>query len=310
VLTKSRTIKKKDIFEDGTERTYLSNVVPLKNELGRIIGKAAITLDVSSSEPAKESKLRDLEEKANLCKVYAAGIAHELRTPLATIQTLAATLDQILPVLLEAYNAAEKKDLLGDNFLNSAQKLAALDIAGMLLNAANSASSYIDIAMVQLGGKEVDPTQFQRLSIADCLFVIKDSYSFIGNEEELVHFDEARDFEFQGDVNLLKHVINNLLKNALYYLRAFNKKDPKIDIWFEQGNKFNILHFRDNGAGIPREVLPHIFEPFYSKRPGGSGIGLSLSKALVDKMGGNITCDSVEGEYTHFKIYLPRLEKA
>jgi len=66
------------------------------------------------------------------------------------------------------------------------------------------------------------------------------------------------------------------------------------------------LFVRDNGLGIPVDEIPHIFKPFYSNRPGGSGLGLALSRQLIESQGGRISVTSIPRLNTTFKITIPR----
>lgn len=83
------------------------------------------------------------------------------------------------------------------------------------------------------------------------------------------------------------------------------------DIWVAEGSKdddFNYLHIRDTAKGISPEKTKIIFEPFYSERKGGTGIGLACSKQLVEAAGGSIDCQGELGKYTHFIIKFPKID--
>ena len=77
-----------------------------------------------------------------------------------------------------------------------------------------------------------------------------------------------------------------------------------------------IVDVEDNGQGIPAEDVPHLFERFYrpdvsrSRASGGSGLGLSIVKGLVEAHGGTVTVDSEEGKGTRFRIALPEAPEA
>ena len=68
-----------------------------------------------------------------------------------------------------------------------------------------------------------------------------------------------------------------------------------------------LVSFRDNGVGIEPEVLPHIFDAFYTtkERGRGTGLGLSISHSIIEDHGGRIEVDSVPGEGSEFRVYLP-----
>jgi len=65
------------------------------------------------------------------------------------------------------------------------------------------------------------------------------------------------------------------------------------------------LEFRDNGPGIPEEILPQVFTPFFTTKPGGTGIGLTLVRKIVVMSGGSIIIDSEPGQGARVKLRLP-----
>ena len=99
----------------------------------------------------------------------------------------------------------------------------------------------------------------------------------------------------------------NLLKNAIYYVKAANKGNMKgvIQIWLESDGKYNVLHFKDVGKGMPEATLHHVFDPFFTKTDHGAGIGLTFCKSVMESYGGKIGCASKEGEFTEFVLSFP-----
>jgi two-component system sensor histidine kinase BaeS len=101
-------------------------------------------------------------------------------------------------------------------------------------------------------------------------------------------------------------VISNLLTNAIHY----NKESGEVRIKTELQNGRATLTVQDTGLGISPEALPHIFTRFYRADPsrtGGSshsGLGLAISKAIIDAHGGTISVESVAGEGTTFIVRL------
>ena len=69
------------------------------------------------------------------------------------------------------------------------------------------------------------------------------------------------------------------------------------------------IRFRDSGAGIPPEVLTHIFEPFYTTKEEGTGLGLAISYTIIERQGGTMQVESEVGRGTLFTICLPRAEQ-
>ena len=136
-----------------------------------------------------------------------------------------------------------------------------------------------------------------------CLNEALQRYVFQGSERDLVFCDIDNDFYFVGDKILVVHVLFNLFKNALYYIASAQK--GKIYIRLEKRENKNLLYFKDTGKGIAKDVLPYIFDRFYSKTEGGVGIGLSFCKMAMEWMGGDIICRSIENEYTEFVLHFP-----
>lgn len=113
-----------------------------------------------------------------------------------------------------------------------------------------------------------------------------------------------------GDTSKLQQIFLNLLNNAIYAIieRHGNKKGGRLDFTAESGGPgWALLKVRDNGTGIPREVLTNIYTPFFTTKPPekGTGLGLAVCYGLVESMGGTIEVFSREGEITVFSILLP-----
>ncbi len=98
----------------------------------------------------------------------------------------------------------------------------------------------------------------------------------------------------------------NLIKNAT---EALDKQmDPVIGISVKRILHQVSIEIYNTGPAIPSDVLEKIFVPFYSTKPEGSGIGLSLSRQIIHNHGGQIAVESEEGKGTTFKLMLPVLE--
>jgi two-component system OmpR family sensor kinase len=108
-----------------------------------------------------------------------------------------------------------------------------------------------------------------------------------------------------GDRDLLFLAIYNLVENALKFARA----DDTVELRAREDGRFVILEVADTGPGITAEELPHVWEELYRGTNGrgipGSGLGLSLVKAVVERHEGDITLDSRPGQGTLVSIHLP-----
>ena len=117
-----------------------------------------------------------------------------------------------------------------------------------------------------------------------------------GPDKLLIMADEAQ----------LKQVLINLVKNAIEAIA--DEKEALIDISVKRILHQVSIEIYNTGPAIPSDVLEKIFVPFYSTKPEGSGIGLSLSRQIISNHGGQIGVDSREGKGTTFKLMLPVLD--
>jgi two-component system, NtrC family, nitrogen regulation sensor histidine kinase NtrY len=106
-----------------------------------------------------------------------------------------------------------------------------------------------------------------------------------------------------ADEKLLEQVIINLINNSRHAL--MNTENPEIVISAKTENDQVLIEVKDNGTGIPEDVIGNIFIPFFTTRAEGSGIGLSLSRQIMRLHGGNISVKSRPGVETIFTLKLP-----
>jgi signal transduction histidine kinase len=113
--------------------------------------------------------------------------------------------------------------------------------------------------------------------------------------------------EIKGDPKSLHRVFFNILTNAIRY----TKPDGTIKVRLKKRESLAIVSISDTGIGISKESLPHIFKRFYrvdkvrSREDGGSGLGLSICKQIIDIHKGTIEVESISGEGSTFTILLP-----
>lgn len=128
-------------------------------------------------------------------------------------------------------------------------------------------------------------------------------YCFFKNEKQLVSL-EGEDFKVFIDKNVFKHVLFNLIKNAIFFIKKAQK--GKIKIILQQEYDKDIIIFEDTGYGIKEEYMRDIFKKFYSRRRKGTGMGLYFCKKALEHYDATITCESVFMEYTRFLIVFSR----
>ncbi len=121
------------------------------------------------------------------------------------------------------------------------------------------------------------------------------SMTFDDNEESLFCY---------GDANQLKRVLLNVLLNSVEACA----EGGQIRITLEINNNYGIVHIFDNGSGIPAAIISKIFDPYFTTKRIGTGLGLSLSKKIIDQHGGTIGVVSNGSGLTEFTIRLPLAE--
>ncbi len=105
------------------------------------------------------------------------------------------------------------------------------------------------------------------------------------------------------DSRLLRQIVLNLIRNAMDVVPAQSGQVMVITSVTADGGEVCV---DDNGPGIQPDVLPHIFEPFFTTKQDGTGLGLAVVAQIVEEHGGTLTCQSLPGKGTTFRIRLPR----
>ncbi len=234
----------------------------------------------------------------------AATIAHEMRTPLATIRNQSRVLAKCLPDLLAGYQSAVEHQHI-DQRLQPAQ----LQYLGKLtqhIEAEISRSNFIvDMMLASARAGTLNRSDFAHHSIKKCVEEALACYPFESSMRDKVVVKAAEDFTFFGSDVLLVYVLYNLFKNSLHAIKSAGRGEVEI-AFFTNGNSKQLL-VTDTGSGIPDDVLPHVFEPFYSTRHngGGTGMGLAFCQRVITAFGGKIHCESQAGRYTRFSLLFP-----
>ncbi|MFT5469240.1 MAG: two-component system phosphate regulon sensor histidine kinase PhoR [Verrucomicrobiales bacterium] len=214
--------------------------------------------------------------------------AHELRTPLSVIQGYLEMLDQIDDMQIPAQRAIEK-------MLRHSQRLSRL----------------VD-DMLTISRLESEPRlRRESFRLADCAAdAIESLKPIIEAQQARVKFDfPDPEITINGDRFYWEQIFLNLLENALKYNQ---REGLKLAIRHRGTESEDIIEIRDNGVGIPKRDLAHVFERFYrvdkhhSQGTPGTGLGLSIVKRAVAAHGGEIRVESTPGIRTSFIITLGR----
>ena len=231
--------------------------------------------------------LNRLEEAFVLQKSFVSHASHELRTPLTVM------MGQIEVTRLQG-RTAEEYELAFDGLLDEVKNMIRL-VNGLLeLAQANSDTVALNFQPVRID-ELLWQAQSHILNAKPAYQITIDFANLPSQEEELV---------IVGEASLLQTAFQNLMENGCKYSVDGRMS---VEILFEQGQIQ--LTFSDLGYGIPANDLPHIFEPFYRSEStmtiSGHGIGLALTKRIVELHQGHIRVDSKVGQGTIFWITLP-----
>ncbi|NLK43165.1 MAG: HAMP domain-containing histidine kinase [Tissierellia bacterium] len=225
-----------------------------------------------------------LAKQESIRKKYAQDISHELRTPLTTLKSH-------LEAILDGIWEANEEHL------------------GVLMAEIDRLSNLVDELKNSFRAREIDfilnKTTF---SISKEIPLIVTNFIPLYEKRACsIEMDIEDNVFINMDREKLRQIIYNLLSNSLKFL----KKDGRVKVVLRKENNKSIIKVIDNGLGIKKEDLPLIFDRFYTSResweenPDGSGLGLSITKSIIEAHNGTIDIDSIYGEGTKVTIVLP-----
>lgn len=240
-------------------------------------------------------------EKVRTAAAIGSNIAHELRTPLASIRSLAAGMRRHLPELIAGYEKARAQNLVQDEI--SARQIAQITKAlSTIESEVEYSNTVIDMLLINTADKPLAGLEYDVFTASSVMSESFDRYPFNNAAERaLIDLVVEEDFEIHAPRLLVVHVLFNLIKNALYYVQRAGKGSITISCAPRR------ITVHDTGSGISAIAKAQVFERFYTTtRTGqGAGIGLSFCKMVMESVGGSITFDSLEGEYTTFILDFP-----
>jgi PAS domain S-box-containing protein len=314
VMEKNEILSQEEPIEDittGQTKYFAAVKAPLHDDEGNVIGLVGTSIDITAKKKQEELEKQKivLDEKIKVLQLMGGAVAHELRTPLAAIRLAAQSIERILPKLFQAYHAALDNKLIKP-ITHEVQFRIIETVFKNIQEEVNASNTFIDNMLLNIQNLAADPKDMEILSMKKCVEDSISRFPFDEKAEKFTKVDVEYDFFFRGMPILMQHVIFNLLRNSIYYVLESTKDGAGITIWTQHGeDDWNELHFKDTGTGISEEHMKHVFERFFSKRYHGTGVGLAFCKQVITQFGGTITCDSKEGEYTHFTMRFPPVDE-
>ena len=250
--------------------------------------------DITPRKRAEQELLGALQREKELNEMktrFVSTVSHEFRTPLSTILSSA----ELLRLYPDKLDDKEKLNLLNGIEDGTKRMRRLLD---EVLTLGRAESGVLQLRPVQLALSELCGKVVAELRIGE------------GKQHTIVFEDRFGHETAELDENLLRHILNNLLANAIKYSApgttvklAVDRADDKVRLTVE-----------DSGIGIPAEDQPRLFESFHrasnvQSRPG-TGLGLAIVKKSVDLHGGSITFDTKVDAGTRFYVTLPLKARA
>lgn len=312
------TLKKKQVWQgkiknkakNGEIFVDKTTIVPILDEEDKVLEYIAIRQDITDlykheeflkKRVAEEVKKNLSEAKFSTIGKMAAGITHEINTPLTYIKGNLELMAQDIRSLDDSIQT--KQYLLEDidTVLNGVNRIATIvesmrEVASQRSDVFlkhNLYSSLITALTISYNKAK----QISRIKIIDSFFEIgmdKEKYQYIAS------------FQVQRMEQVFIIIINNAL-DALLHIDDFEQRELQITIK-DEPKAFHII-FLDNAGGIDPAILPNIFEPFQStKEAGGMGIGLNVAQKIVHDHDGLLLASNVHGG-AQFEIVLPKLQR-
>ncbi|MBN1103994.1 MAG: response regulator [Deltaproteobacteria bacterium] len=272
---------------------YLTKPVELEHLLGKIIQAYEKILREEEKKRDAEFKAR-IEQQMVACErlaslgTLAAGVAHEINNPLAIIKEAAGWM----------------KVLLGKDELAGMARKEDLERALSKIEASVERVRRITHQLLGFVRKEESAV----LEI-DLPVLMEEAVGLVGREAahkdiEITQGVEPGVGRIVSDPFQIRQVLLNLLTNAVHA----TGRGGTVAVSIENREEAVAVMVRDTGAGIPRENLERIFEPFFSTKPPGQGTGLGLfvSRGIAERLGGSLHVESRLGEGSVFRLLLPR----
>src|SRR3989338_2250738 len=297
-------------FEDTSAAIILTRKAPKKDRTGQVTGLLGISIDITERKKLEEklriSQVREAAEKSRetSMRAMAGSIAHDMRTPLSAILMAAGGVKKVMPRLIQAYKMAQEANLEDLPLVRKDHIEILNEVMNHIENESQFALSMITSTLEAVNDGGLDTQRFENISMADCVTTAIGMYGYKTSEDkDKVHVQSDQDFMFWGKKEVMMNTLFNLMKNSFHFIAEAQKGE--ITIWLESSGDQNYVHFKDTGPGMSADVLQHLFEPFFTHREGGTGLGLNFCKKAMDAFKGEIRCDSKEGEYTEFVMRFP-----
>ena len=291
-LIKENDSNTKLLKDEDNKRILQINIFPL-GESGRIIGTLIKAFDITQTYENSQ-KLKRAEQLASLTTL-AAGVAHEIKNPLGSISIYIQLIEKII-----------KKNIDNSSqcFLELKDYCAIIkEEIGRLEDTINS--FLFSVRKLELNLEEININSLI-LSTVDFL-----KYEIENNNINIeIKFDRDN-LIMRIDERYIKQSLINIIQNAIDSILEKNEKNYKkeIQIKLKTVDNFALIIIEDNGMGIKEELLPKIFEPYFTTKRHGTGLGLTNVARIIEAHNGNINIESEYKKGTKVIIKLPLMQE-
>ena len=272
-----------DMSNSGSNLILNAYFSPIQRESGFVSGLVCVLHDVTSQQKEEQER-----------KEFVSNVSHELRTPLTSVKSYVEALSdgawqdkEIAPQFLKVVQDETERMI---RMINDLLSLSRMDAGTTKLNL-----EYVNI-------NELFNYILNRFDM-----IIKKGEDPKKKKYTIERFFTKKDLWVEIDTDKFTQVIDNIMNNAIKY----SPDGGVITARLLETHNHVIMSISDQGLGIPRKDLSHIFDRFFrvdkarSRKQGGTGLGLAISKEVVNMLGGQIWVDSVEGKGSTFYISLP-----
>ncbi len=278
------------IKKDGTEFPARLTPTNLFDDDGYLIGRNVVIQDTTELHDTRQV-LNEREEVDRLKEEFLSAVTHELKSPLT-------------PIIGHAQLLSNTK-MMGA--LNEKQSNAVKAILSNATRLRKQVGDLLDAHKLDLGKMHFDYKEF---SVKELLDGIMLSFEHTVKEKNVTIqlADMDGDYTMYSDNDRIEQVITNLIYNAVDFIP---KDTGTITISADKVSDSVKFAVKDNGIGIPKDKQEGLFAKFYQtntgvlRKHGGSGLGLSICKGIVDSLGGTISVNSVENEGSEFYFVIP-----
>jgi PAS domain S-box-containing protein len=281
---------------DGKVRQVRSRAVPLRNPDGLVIGYIGAMLDITDQRALEAQVQSSLRLTA--LGTLVAGIAHEVNNPLGAM---------LLSLELVVREIKQLRSALAANALGDGERVGqSLDMLDESLTRAQEEGEHVARIVKDLNVVGRPDAPHSRVSLGD---VVDKAMSWLPpspGEQVVVRIEKAGVQDVIASEGQLAQVLVNLVANAVKSIPRGRRGCVVIRVG-PGAPGIARMEVEDDGEGMTPEVMARMFEPFFTTRPVGQGMGLGLSvcHAIITVLGGTISATSTVGEGSTFKVELP-----